>query len=67
MSEDVSMWKYLKEKYYHRVAALEACYPQTLANNVMLQLAVAQIKASETMIDTVMDKLQPEEEDDGTY
>lgn len=64
MSEDVRMWRFTRDKYYHRMAALQDCYPQTLAGNVTLQVAVAQIRAAEAMIDTVMEELQPEGGDD---
>lgn len=64
MTEDIRIWKGTRDSYYHRVAALENEFPQTLANNTQLQLAVFQIKAAELMIDKIMDDLQPEEEDD---
>lgn len=64
MSEDARMWQYSRDKYYHRVAALENDFTQTLASNTQLQLAVFQIKAAELMIDKIMDDLQPEDSND---
>ena len=60
-SEDFTMWSYWKDR--SSVAdAFETHYPSTMKENIQLQLALAQIRAAELVIDTFMKQKQEEAE-----
>jgi hypothetical protein len=49
------MWKYHQAEY-GTADALEVYYAETLAKNIQLQMAIAQIKNAELVIDAIMSK-----------
>ena len=61
--EQLSMWSYWRDdKDLER--ALTEYFPQTLASNVQLQVALAQLQNAKLAIDAIMTKLAEAEEDD---
>ena len=53
--EHVPMWPYYRDKYGHK-EALEGQYHKELAADIQLQMALAQLKNAEMLIDTLMEK-----------
>ena len=53
--EQLSMWDYWLEKRGRPSEALEADYPETLADSPELQEALAMVKAGELLIKEIMD------------
>lgn len=47
-------WRYNKDRSYNFVKALEDYHPEELEQDMMLQLAVFQIKSASLLIDQIM-------------
>lgn len=60
MSEELHMWDYWREKRGSPSEAVEADYPQLLARNWQLQMAVVQANSAQNMIDMIMYRLMGE-------
>lgn len=60
MSENKGMWTYWRDKN-GIVEGLEEYFPETLKENIRLQIAVAQIKNAEAAIEAVMSEYEEEE------
>lgn len=56
-------WRYWRDKY-GEIEALREYYPATLANNLVLQAAVAQVELGLRAINSVMNELSDKDEDE---
>ena len=54
MSENIDMWEFWLEKRGSPSEALEADYPTLLKSSIRLQVALAQVKNGQDMIDRLM-------------